>query len=161
MMGYFSALGRLSTPIFCLLALIPGCAGTAKHDPQLAAKRAIEFAQVTFVNKNFDQGYDLLAPGGKRYISREKFIETVTRVHPRGFPTKVTAREYQPMPGENALWIYLVGQNSEEQFQYRFTMEATGNGDYQVLTFDSGVIGRFFAPTSERKPFTKAISTRP
>ena len=143
----------------CLLA--PSCAKTTQHDEQLAAKRAIEFAQVALVNGNFDTGYDLLAAGGKRYISREKFKETVARLHPRGLPTKVTAKEYQPMPGEQAIWIYLVGQNAEEQFQYRITMEATGHGDYQVLTLDSGVVGRFFAPTSEKKSFTKLISTQP
>jgi hypothetical protein len=147
--------------IFTLCALVASCAKTTQHDEQLAAKRAIEFAQVTLVDGNSDKGYDLLAAGGKRYISREKFKESVARLHPRGLPTKVTAKEYQPMPGEPAIWIYLVGQNSEEQFQYRFTMEATGNGDYRVLTLDSGVVGRFFAPTSERKSYTQSISTQP
>jgi hypothetical protein len=149
-------------PLICTLcALVASCAKTTQHDEQLAAKRAIEFAQVTLVDGNSDKGYDLLAAGGKRYISREKFKESVARLHPRGLPTKVTAKEYQPMPGEPAIWIYLVGQNSEEQFQYRFTMEATGNGDYRVLTLDSGVVGRFFAPTSERKSYTQSISTQP
>jgi hypothetical protein len=144
-----------------LIPLLASCAKSTQHDENLAAKRAIEFAQVTLVDKNLDQGYELLAAGGKRHISLDKFKETLTRLHPRGFPTKITAKEYQPMPGENAMWIYLIGQNSEDQFQYRLTMEATGAGDYKVLTLDSGVVGRFFSPTSEKKPFANPISTRP
>lgn len=147
--------------MLAVIALLVSCAKSTPHDENLAAKRAIEFAQVALIDKNFDQGYELLAAGGKRHLSLDKFKETVTRLHPRGFPTKITAKEYQPMPGENAMWIYLIGQNSEDQFQYRLTMEATGTGDYKVLTLDSGVVGRFFSPTSEKKLFTNPISTRP
>jgi hypothetical protein len=147
--------------VFALSALAGSCAETAKHDENLAAKRAIEFAQVVLINKNFDKGYELLAEGGKRHISLDKFKETLTRLHPRGFPTRVTAKEYQAMPGENAIWIYLAGQNSEDQFQYRLTMEATGTGDYKVLTIDSGTVGRFFSPVSEKHSFANPISTPP
>jgi hypothetical protein len=64
------------------------------------------------------------------------------------------------MPGENAIWIYLAGQNAEEQFQYRFTMEATDNGDYKVLAFDTGVVARMFSPLSEKQPFKTPINTQ-
>ena len=151
---------------FCALLLALGafagsCAETVKHDENLAGKRAIEFAQAVLVEKKFAKGYELLDAGGKSHISRAKLEETITRLHPRGFPARVTAKEYQPMPGENAIWIYLVGQNSEDQFQYRVTMKADGNGDYKVLTIDSGAVGRFFSPTSEKKSFPNPISTRP
>ena len=144
-----------------IFALTLSCAEANKHDENLAAKRAIEFAQAALVNKNFDKAYELLSDGGKRHISAAKFQETLTRLHPRGFPTRVTAKEFQPMPGENAMWIYLVGRNAEDQFQYRLTMEATASGDYKVLTVDSGAVGRFFSPVSEKHPFTKDISTQP
>jgi hypothetical protein len=138
-----------------------GCAESTKQDENLAARRAIEFAQVVLINRNFDQGYELLSDGGKRHISLAIFKETMTRLHPRGFPTRVTAKEYQPMPGENALWIYLNGQNAEDQFQYRVTMEATATGDFKVLTIDSGTVGRMFSPLREKKSFAKVISTQP
>jgi hypothetical protein len=143
-----------------LTLVLASCAGTVKHDETLAAKRAIEFAQFVFIDKNFAKGYELLSDGGKRHLSLEKFKETLTRMHPRSFPTKVTATEFQPMPGEKAIWIYLAGQNAEEQFQYRLTMELTDKGDYKVLTFDTGVVGRMFSPLSEKKPFKTTISTR-
>jgi hypothetical protein len=65
------------------------------------------------------------------------------------------------VPGENALWIYLSGHNPEEQFNYRLTMEATASGDYKVLTVDSGVVGRMFSSSSDKKEFPKVISTQP
>jgi hypothetical protein len=138
---------------------LASCAGTVKHDETLAAKRAIEFAQFVFIDKNFAKGYELLSDGGKRHLSLEKFTETLTRMHPRSFPTKVTATEFQPMPGEKAIWIYLAGQNAEDQFQYRLTMKATETGDYRVLTFDTGAVGRMFSPLSEKQPFKTTIST--
>ena len=149
---------RLTT---CLVTVVwlTGCAESTKQDENLAGQRAIEFAQIVLVNKNFDQGYQLLSDGGKRHISLEKFKETMTRLHPRGFPTSVTAKEYQPMPGENALWIYLTGENPEAH--YRLTMEATASGDYKVLTVDSGGVSRMFPSSSDKKEFSKVISTRP
>lgn len=143
-----------------LTLLLASCAGSVKHDETLAARRAIEFAQYVLINKNFDKGYELVSNGGKRHLSLEKFKETVTRMHPRSFPTKVTATEFQPMPGEKAIWIYLAGRNAEEQFQYRFTMEMTDNADYKVLTLDTGIVGRMFSPLSEKQPFKSTISTQ-
>jgi len=149
---------RLTTCLLTAVWLI-GCAESTKQDENLAGQRAIEFAQIVLVNKNFDQGYQLLSDSGKRHISLEKFKETMTRLHPRGFPTSVTAKEYQPMPGENALWIYLTGESPEGH--YRLTMEATASGDYKVLTVDSGGVGRLFPSSSDKKAFSKVISTRP
>jgi hypothetical protein len=151
-------LRRLSI-IGLLILVLASCAGTVKHDETLAAKRAIEFAQSVFINKHFEKGYELLSDSGKRRLPLDKFIETLTRMHPRSFPTKVTATEFQPMPGEKAIWIFLAGRNAEEEFQYRLTMEGTGNDDYKVLTFDTGVVGRMFSPVSDRQPFKTTIST--
>lgn len=155
------ALIRSWALLLALSALAMSCAEAVKHDENLAGKRAVEFVQAVLIEKNFAKGHELLDAGGKRYISREKLEETITRLHPRGFPTRVTAKEYQPMPGENAIWIYLTGQNSEDQFQYRATMKADDNGDYKVLTIDSGTVGQFFAPTGERRSFSNPVSTRP
>ncbi len=149
---------RRATALILLFALA-SCAKSVKHDETLAAKRAIEFAQLAFVSKDFDRAYELLSDGGKRHLGRDKFIETIARMHPRNFPTKVTALEYQAMPGENAIWIYLAGRNAEEQFQYRVTMEAVDHGDYKVLAFDTGTVGRMFSPLSEKHPFKPPLST--
>lgn len=146
--------------VLMLLFSLPSCAKSVKHNETLAGQRAVEFARLAFVKNNFEQAYELLSDGGKRHLGREKFIETITRMHPRSFPTKVTALEYQAMPGENAIWIYLAGQNTDEQFQYRLTLETTDKGDYKVLTFDSGVVARMFSPLSEKHPFKPPISSQ-
>jgi len=148
-------------PLLLLFVLVASCAESTRHDENLAAVRAIEFVQITLIDKNLDKGYQLLAAGGKRHISLDKFKETMIRLHPRGFPVKITAKEYQPMPGEKALWIYLNGENGDEQFHYRLTMEANDNGDYKVLTLDNGLVGRFFSASSEKRRFEKPISTHP
>ena len=135
------------------------CAKSTKQDENLAAQRAIEFAEIVLINKNFDHGYQLLSEGGKRHIPLVKFKDAVTRLHPSGFPASVTAKEYQPMPGENAVWIYLSGENPE--VHYRVTMEATESGDYKVLTLDSGGVGRMFSSSSDRKELSQVIRTRP
>ena len=143
----------------CLLTVVwlTGCAESPKQNENLAAQRAIEFARIVLVNKDFDQGYELLSDGGKRHISLAKFQETMIRLHPRGFPTTVTAKEYQPMPGEDALWIYLNGQNPD--VHYRLTMEATPSRDYKVLTIDSGAVGRMFSSASDKKELSQLFST--
>jgi len=150
---------RALTTSLLAVVWLTGCAESTKQDENLAAQRAIEFAQIVLVNKNFEQGYQLLSDGGKRHISPAKFKETMARLHPSGFPTSVTAKEYQPMPGENALWIYLNGENPE--MHYRVTMEATASGDYKILTIDSGAVGRMFSSASDKKELSKVFSTPP
>ncbi|HEX7231960.1 MAG TPA: hypothetical protein VF452_16290, partial [Candidatus Binatia bacterium] len=90
---------RDSSAILCGLAIvllsIAGCAQTVEHDQDAAARRAIEFAQAAFVDQRLDKAYELLSAGGKRHLPFEKFKETVNRMHSRGFPTKVTAKEFQ------------------------------------------------------------------
>jgi hypothetical protein len=69
----------------CLLTVVwlTGCAKSIKQDENLAAQRGIEFARIVLVNKDFDQGYELLSDNGKRHISLAKFKETMIRLHPR------------------------------------------------------------------------------
>ena len=121
-----------------LLVLFVGCAESVTHDEAQAGKRAVEFAQVAFVKHDVEKGYLLLSDSAKRYVSVEKFKETLSRLHPRAFPTSVTATEYEPMPGEKAIYIYLIGENSGERFYYRLTMEGTAATDYRVSRLTRG-----------------------
>ena len=131
------------------------CAQTVKHDETLAAKRALEFARVVFLEKDLDKGYTLLSDGGKRHIPLDKFKQTIAAMHPRGYPDRVTAIEYEPMAGEKAIYIYLTGQNGEEQFNYRVTMEGTADSDYKVLKIDQG--GGFPTFSNQKRPFKPTI----
>ena len=115
-----------------------GCAESINHDEVLAGRRAVEFAQVAFVKRDIENGYALLSDSGKRYVSFEKFKEVLSRLHPKAFPISVTASEYEPMPGEKAMHIYLTGENSGERFYYRLTMEGAATTGYRVVRFYRG-----------------------
>jgi hypothetical protein len=133
------------------------CGKPIEHDPALAGKRAVEFARVAFVRQDDAQAYALLSDSTKRYVPLEKFKETVSRLHPNGRPSKIVAIEYEPMPGEKAMYIYLVGQDSGTQFEYTVTLEGTAATDYRVSKFTRGV-SSYMPSTSEKKKFTTPIT---
>lgn len=112
------------------------CMGSFDHDAASAGNKAEEFARITFVEGDLKNGYDLLADGTKRYVSLGRFKEVVLKLHPHAFPKTVTASEYEPMPGEKAIYIFLAGENAGARFYYRLTMEGTAATGYKVLRFD-------------------------
>lgn len=145
---------RLST--LAVILIIAGCAESVKHDPALAAKRALEFGRVVFIEKNLDKGYDLLADGGRRHVPRDKFKQSLAAMHARDYPTKLAAMEYEPMADEKAIYIFVRGQNGEEQFNYRLTLEGTASTDYKVLKVDQGT--GFFSLANKKQAFKPPIS---
>ena len=133
------------------------CTKSIDHYPALAAKRAVEFARVAFIRQDTDGAYALLSNSMRRYVPLEKFKETVSRLHPNGRPSKIEAVEYEPMPGEKAMYIYLVGHDSGEQFEYTVTLEGTAATDYRVSKFTRGA--RSYVPSSsEKKKFNAPIT---
>jgi hypothetical protein len=124
--------------VFLMALALMSCAESVKHDEARAAKRALEFGRVAFVDKDLDRAYDLLAESGKRHVPREKFKQSLGSMHTQSFPTKLLATDYEPMADEKAIYIFVRGQNSEDQFQYRFTMAGTAASDYKVLKIDQG-----------------------
>jgi len=141
------------------VAGLMGCAESINHDEVLAGRRAVEFAQVAFVKHDIENGYALLSDSTKRRVSLEKFKEVLSRLHPKAFPTSVTASEYEPMLGEKAIYIYLVGENSDEHFSYRLTMEGTATTGYRVLSLDRG--SGLYRPSNRRQTFKKSPGTQP
>jgi hypothetical protein len=126
-----------------------GCIKSVDHDATVAGKKAEEFAQIAFVKQDIENGYALLADGTKRYVSREQFKEVLAKLHPRTYPKNVTASEYEPMPGENAIYIFLIGDNSSERFYYRLTLEGTATTPYKVLRLDRAT--EPYPPSSDKK----------
>ena len=136
------------------------CAESVKHDEFLAGKRAVEFAQVAFVKRDVERAYALLSDGAKSYVPFEKFKDTLLRMHPSLHPTSVTATEYEPMPGEKALYIYITGETSGEPLQYTLTMLGTAATDYKVSRFIRGN-SSYLPSTPEKKKFSKPIRAQP
>jgi hypothetical protein len=137
-----------------LAALFVGCAGSVQHDQDLAAKRALEFAKVVLIEKDFTRGHAMLGDSGKRHIPMDKLKQTIASMHPRGYPSKVTALEYEPMVGEKAIYIFLSGYTGEELIAYRLTLEGTAATDYKVLKIDQGT--GFPTFSNQKRPFKPA-----
>ena len=138
------------------LSLLTGCAKSIHHDEKLAAQRALEFARIVLIDKNADRGYELLSANGKRHVPLDKFKQTVAAMNARGYPTRVSATDYEPMPGEQAIYIYLRGQNGDEQTQYRVTLEGSSADDYRVLKIDQG--SAFPTFSNQKRKFDPPLS---
>jgi hypothetical protein len=97
--------------IAVILAIgLTGCSEPVQHDDDLARERAIEFADVALVKHDFDGGYALLSKGAKSHVTVEKFRETLSRLHPDGYPTRITSSGSKPMFNEKAIYVYLSGE---------------------------------------------------
>jgi hypothetical protein len=138
---------RLYLLILALVLL--GCIESIDHDAAVAGKKAEEFAQLVFVKQDIENGYALLADGAKRYVSLDQFKKVLAKLHPRAYPKNVRATEYEPMAGEKAIYIFLIGDNSGERFYYRLTLEGTATTPYRVLRLDRS--GEPYPASSDKK----------
>ena len=120
------------------IAVVCACMESYDHDPESAAARAVEFARTTFVHRDSEKGYAMLSNSGKRYVPLEVFKETVVKFHPRSYPARVAATHYERMSGERAIYIYLNGDNDDENFHYTVILQGTAATDYQVIRFTRG-----------------------
>lgn len=141
--------------LLAAVSLLIGCVKSIDHDEVAAGKRAVEFAQVALVKQDFERGYALLSDSAKRYVPLDKFKETVLRLHPKTFPVSVTVTQHEPMPGETAIYIYMVGENSGERFYYTLTMEGTATSGYRVSRLNRGA--EPLSPSKDRQKFGKNL----
>jgi hypothetical protein len=121
-----------------LLTAFFGCAEKFDHDRDLAAKRAVEFAEETFVRRNSEKGYALLADKARSYVPMEKFTEKLTKMHPSSHPQKITVVGAEPVLGEKIVHIRLRGEGANGSFEYAVTVVGTAATDYRVTTFSGG-----------------------
>lgn len=118
-----------------LLSLL-GCKPTVRvihHDEDMAADRALEFAETAFVQQDYEKAYRLLTKEGK--LTFQKFRNVIGQMHTNSFPTTIKAVEYEPMPGQKAMSIFLYGESAGEKFYYRFVMQGTKKANYNVFAF--------------------------
>lgn len=132
--------------VYCLLS---SCVRVIEHNQAAAATAAEHFAATAFIKKDYPTAHGLLSPASRESIPLEKLGEQVAKMHPALFPTEVKAIEYEPMPGQAAMQIYLKGSAEREEFYYRFVMSGDRHSGYQV----SGLWrGSGPHPASARKP---------
>ncbi|MBM3212679.1 hypothetical protein FJZ33_10690 [Candidatus Poribacteria bacterium] len=142
---------------FALASLI-GCTATViSHDEDMAAKSAIAFSKVALVQHDIQNGYSLLSDNAKKTISFEKYSQVLSQMHPSLYPLSLTAEEFEPMPGQKGMNIFLYGENGSEKFFYRCTMEGTAGTGYKVSGIYRG--NGPYPPSKLRQKLKTAYST--
>jgi len=105
------------------------------HDEDAAARKAVEFADLAFIKHDAPAAYALLTSETRSQIPIAKFTEVLDQMHPSGYPTSVTATQYEPIMGQRMMNILLVGQNGDQKYFYRFVMAGTKETGYAVGGF--------------------------
>jgi len=123
--------------VLLFLAMAGGCAEKVEHDTALATKRAVEFAEATFVRGNIDQGYAMLADKARGYVPLNIFADKVKQMHPSGRPNKIVGLSATPVKGERLINVTLRGEG-DGQFLYSIALLGTASDDYRVTTFSGG-----------------------
>lgn len=118
-----------------MLLLVVGCKGkreVGRDERNMAFDRALDFAEVAFFQRDYVKAYLLVSEDSKATF--EEFSSGIDKMHPKGFPTAVRATEYEPVPGEEKINIFLHGKGDDEEFYYRFVMEGTKERNYKVFS---------------------------
>lgn len=142
--------------ILLVLATIPNCTlHASKQDPEKAADIAIAFAKAALIDRDVNKAYDLLDPEAQSNVPKDRFAEILKDMTSESMVSVVTATEFEPMPGQDGINIYLTGDNGREKFYYRIPMK--GNGDTGYKPF--GLLRGQYAPSDSRQPLHLKRST--
>ncbi len=127
----------LSCLSLVLMIALTGCRKVIKftHSPAMAARRAEQFANTAFIERNLTAAYGLMSENGKSSLPFERFQDVVLKMHESNYPASIAAVEYEPILGQKEMNIYLLGEARDEKLYYRFVMEGTQETDYKVAGF--------------------------
>jgi hypothetical protein len=114
------------------LIALAGCIQRFNHQPAMAGRKAQQFADVAFVKRDLDAAYPLLSQNTRASITIDQFKDLVSKMHPSDYPLFVRATDYEPLMGQKAMNIYLIGEAESGRLYYRFVMEGTQESDYMV-----------------------------
>jgi hypothetical protein len=88
----------------------------------IAAKKALEFVDISLVKQDFIAGYEFLDEKTKLGNSVEQFKDNIIKLHSGIFPESIEATDYEPIPEWDGIKIYLCGKNDDKKFYYMITM---------------------------------------
>ena len=108
------------------------------HDQASAAATASQAANLAFVRADMAAAHALLAPQMQQALPAEKLLDAVAKLHPTQRPAEVSAIEFEPLPGQAGMNIYLKGTGGNEEFYYRFLMVGDKRSGYRVAGFWRG-----------------------
>ena len=100
------------------------------HDEDVAAAKATAFVTAAVVKQDWDAAYMMMREEDRRTVALARFTEVMKTAHPSGFPTEVHATEFEPVPGQPAIQIFLEGRNGKERFYYRVPLVGTSSRGY-------------------------------
>ena len=119
--------------IFLFFLIVTACSyHVSKQNPKMAAASAADFAQVAFVEQNIDKAFSMVDPEFQAYATKEKFVEVITNMNKPTAPKVVTAIEFEPIPGQEGINIYLTGARDTEKFYYRIPMKGSEGKGYKA-----------------------------
>lgn len=149
---------RSTAAALSILAMtsLPSCGPSVRvlrHSESLAAREAQRFADAAYVERDFKKAYTLLSPTAQAAYSLDTVEAEMAKIHPRGYPSTVRTTEYEPIPGQAAMNIFLVGEGDSEKFYYRLVMAGTKDSGYKVSGFFRG--SRPYPPSQLRHSLEK------
>ena len=126
------------------------CVNVIAHDESAAAKAATQFAQVAFIDRDDTKARGLITPALAQQLPDGKLAEMVAKLHPKSFPARVAATEFEPHPGQRGMTIYLKGTGGDDEaFFYRLLMEGDAPSGYRVAGLYRGSGPH---PSSNKRP---------
>ena len=143
-------------PIVMSLMLLSCRSTLIHHDEDKAAAQAVQFANVAFVQQDFLSACLLFEGPPKIVYSVEMITKSIKNLHPSEYPSVVVAREFEPMPGQESMNIYLYGESENEMFYYRLNMHGTASSGYRVSGFSRA---NEPYPSKLKRPLSGNIST--
>lgn len=102
-----------------------------------------------------DKAYGLLDAEVQSNAPKEKFTEVVMSIVAEISPTVVTATEFEPIPGQEMMNIYLTGEKGAEKLYYRIPMRGNAEKGYRPV----GILRGQYAPSEFRQPLQIKPST--
>ncbi len=116
-----------------------GCrAQLLRHDERVAAQQAQLFVERLVINRDAGSAHAMLADSARAQFTVAVLQDVVSKQHPQGYPDKVWASEFEPVPGQAAIQIFLTAENAREKFYYRVPMFGTVDSGYHPAGFYRG-----------------------
>jgi len=123
----------------CGIGGIYGCrAQVLRHDQHIAAEQAQLFLQRLVIEQDVPSAHAMLREQDKGQLTLAQLKDVVSKEHQQGYPDKVWAIEFEPVPGQAAIQIFLAGENRREKFYYRVPMVGTVDSGYHPAGFYRG-----------------------
>jgi hypothetical protein len=124
-----------------------------EHDEIAAAKGAERFLQLLILDHKAAAAYEMLSDAARREISLSLLEMATKEQHPDGYPVTISSTEYEPVPGQAAMQIFLVGERGPQHFYYRVPMFGTASSGYRPGGFLRG--SGPYPPSSLRQPLSE------